>query len=78
MSTRKRGLGRGLDALLGHAPAEGAQAPEPAVPSDIPIDLVVRGHQRKAGRADQDGVVKKVIAKLGDSLEVDQVILEFG
>lgn len=29
-------------------------------------------------RADQDGVVKKIIAKLGDSLEVDQVILEFG
>ena len=28
-------------------------------------------------RASQDGVVSKVMAQLGDSLDVDQVILEF-
>ncbi len=28
-------------------------------------------------RASQDGVVAKIVTKLGDSLDVDQVILEF-
>ena len=28
-------------------------------------------------RASQDGVVSKIVVKLGDSLDVDQVILEF-
>ena len=54
MSAKKRGLGRGLDALLGAAasrPAASAggseaavaAAPEDSILKDLPVDLIQRG-----------------------------------
>jgi ParB family chromosome partitioning protein len=74
MAVKKRGLGRGLDALLGAANPAPAQAG--ATPSmggndmrDIPIDLIRRGKYQPRRDMDQEA-----LQELADSIKVQGVM----
>ena len=80
MSAKKRGLGRGLDALLGAAaggPSALANvgdtaAPEPVEDSilkDLPVDLIQRGKYQPRRDIDQDS-----LQELADSIKVQGVM----
>ncbi len=69
----KRGLGRGLDALLGGAPAREKAAETPAEPSGAPamigVDLVERGRFQPRRHFDEDK-----LRELADSIAAQGVV----
>jgi len=74
MTTKKRGLGRGLDALLGgaHSDAKSAEAPSPegaAQITELPLDLIQRG--RYQPRRDFD---PESLQELADSIAAQGVV----
>jgi len=74
MATKKRGLGRGLDALMGGLNAEHAEAAE-GVHSDhsnltrLPVDLIQRGRYQPRREFDPDS-----LRELADSIAAQGVI----
>jgi ParB family chromosome partitioning protein len=75
---KKRGLGRGLDALLGavqpaDAPADagpGAQAPaQPTTPHTLPVDLIRRGRYQPRRNFDEDK-----LRELADSIAAQGMV----
>ncbi len=74
MTTKKRGLGRGLDALLGvaHSATQSAEAPSPegaAQITELPLDLIQRG--RYQPRRDFD---PESLQELADSIAAQGVV----
>ncbi|MGD8430193.1 MAG: ParB/RepB/Spo0J family partition protein [Ectothiorhodospiraceae bacterium] len=71
MSNKRRGLGRGLDALLGGAPedAEGNEQPERGELRKLPLDLLDRG--RYQPRTDFD---PGALQELADSIRAQGVV----
>ncbi|MGD2081684.1 MAG: ParB/RepB/Spo0J family partition protein [Chromatiales bacterium] len=77
MSTKKRGLGRGLDALLGVAPSpEHGEAPSPtdsegaAVQvTQLPLDVIQRGRYQPRREFDPDS-----LQELADSISAQGVV----
>lgn len=79
MATKKRGLGRGLDALLGSAvpirePSAPAASSMPAEPArdalkSLPVDLIQRGKYQPRTHMDQ-----QALQELADSIRVQGVI----
>jgi ParB family chromosome partitioning protein len=76
MSARKRGLGRGLDALLGAGDSAGTAAPESAAVGDdaqalkeLPVDLVQRGKYQP--RRDME---PESLQELADSIKAQGVM----
>ena len=71
---KKRGLGRGLDALLGASqPAEHAQdesdAPAPAPATSLPVDLIQRGRYQPRRNFDEDK-----LRELADSINAQGMV----
>ncbi|MEN8176883.1 MAG: ParB/RepB/Spo0J family partition protein, partial [Pseudomonadota bacterium] len=59
MAAKRKGLGRGLDALLGGAQNAGAESPEPAVAGtdtvrQLPVELIERGRFQPRRNFDPD------------------------
>ncbi|MEN8198085.1 MAG: ParB/RepB/Spo0J family partition protein, partial [Pseudomonadota bacterium] len=60
MAAKRKGLGRGLDALLGGAQNAGTESPEPAVAGkdaavrELPIELIERGRFQPRRNFDAD------------------------
>ena len=79
MSSKKRGLGRGLDALLGAAgsrpaPASAAQseagiAPQDGILKQLPVDLIQRGKYQPRRDIDPES-----LQELADSIKVQGVM----
>jgi ParB family chromosome partitioning protein len=81
MSVKKRGLGRGLDALLGGAATAAAQEPldasakaqaqgrEDATPNELPVDLIQRGKYQPRRDIEQES-----LRELADSIIAQGVI----
>ncbi|MGD2117657.1 MAG: ParB/RepB/Spo0J family partition protein [Chromatiales bacterium] len=78
MSAKKRGLGRGLDALLGGSvkeakltavPTPSAESPDNSTLSTLPIDLIQRGKYQPRRNFDQDK-----LQELADSIAAQGVI----
>jgi ParB family chromosome partitioning protein len=69
MSMKKRGLGRGLDALLGHLPATEAKADLAPSPSALPLDLIHRGRFQPRRHFDEDR-----LRELADSIAAQGVV----
>ena len=84
MSAKKRGLGRGLDALLGAAATNkpsavagrresgettAVQAPEDSILKDLPVDLIQRGKYQPRRDIDPDS-----LQELADSIKVQGVM----
>ena len=80
MSAKKRGLGRGLDALLGAAAsrpaasaggseAAAAAAPEDSILKDLPVDLIQRGKYQPRRDIDPDS-----LQELADSIKAQGVM----
>jgi ParB family chromosome partitioning protein len=74
MTAKKRGLGRGLDALLGginteHGAAEGGSAAKPANLTRLPVDLIQRGRYQPRREFDPDSM-----RELADSIAAQGVI----
>lgn len=63
MSAKRRGLGRGLDALLGPAATAARASAEEGAPATVPIDLMQRG--RFQPRADMN---PEALAELANSI----------
>ena len=77
MAAKKRGLGRGLDALLGGTSrdaylesGERAEAPsQPPLPTSLPVDLIQRGSHQPRRDFDPDS-----LRELADSISAQGVI----
>ena len=74
MAVKKRGLGRGLDALLGGSGSAIGQAAEGGNPGDgvlrkLPIEMVVRSRYQPRSEIDQDA-----LQELADSIRAQGVI----
>lgn len=80
MSAKKRGLGRGLDALLGAAAARppaparsdeavAAEAAEDSILKELPVDLIQRGKYQPRRDIDPDS-----LQELADSIKVQGVM----
>lgn len=73
MATKKRGLGRGLDALLGGAPVNSqAETPESGAvgsPASIDVDLIQRGRFQPRRHFDEDK-----LRELADSIAAQGVV----
>jgi ParB family chromosome partitioning protein len=69
MATKKRGLGRGLDALLGGV-EEASEAPKKGAPtSTLPVDLIGRGRYQPRRNFDEDK-----LRELADSIAAQGVV----
>ncbi len=71
MSSKKRGLGRGLDALLGAEPGEvvAGEAVEPNELREIPVDLLERGPFQPRRHFDE-----QALQELADSIRAQGVV----
>lgn len=69
MAAKKRGLGRGLDALLGGVDAGDEQQQTPASSSSLPIDLIGRGRFQPRRNFDEDK-----LRELADSIAAQGVV----
>jgi len=69
MSNKKRGLGRGLDALLGHVGGGGDLEPAAAASSELPVDLIQRGRFQPRRHFDADK-----LRELADSIAAQGVV----
>jgi ParB family chromosome partitioning protein len=69
MAAKKRGLGRGLDALLGGVDSGEEQKQSPASASSLPIDLIGRGRFQPRRNFDEDK-----LRELADSIAAQGVV----
>jgi ParB family transcriptional regulator, chromosome partitioning protein len=63
MSVKRRGLGRGLDALLGPAAATPRASPDEGAPATLPVDLMQRGRFQPRAEMNPDS-----LTELADSI----------
>src|SRR4030095_15126251 len=73
MTVKRRGLGRGLDALLGPAAIGAAAQPTDSGPGRVPVDLIERSRFQPRGEINPESLVD-----LADSLRVQGLMQPAG